>query len=132
MKDVLIDEVPKFLALIPSETMHAIQIENLFDATHSIVIPLKLNRVASSFKVRIPTGEEYEDQNILKIKLTTKAHHGICLALNIVIRSRVCLTTGDGLSALTLKRGDNHSSILSHCMLMMMQMLWMTTILPQC
>ena len=28
MNGVLINEVPKFLALIPSETMHAIQIEN--------------------------------------------------------------------------------------------------------
>ena len=40
---VLIDEVPKFLEPILSETMHAIQIENAFDATHPIIIPLKLN-----------------------------------------------------------------------------------------
>ena len=33
MNGVLIDEVAKFLAPIPSETMHAIQITNLFNAT---------------------------------------------------------------------------------------------------
>ena len=43
MSVVLINEVPKFLALIPSETTHAIQLENPFDATHPIIIPLKLN-----------------------------------------------------------------------------------------
>ena len=49
--------------------MHAIQLENPFDATHPINIPLKLNRVTSYFEVRTPTQEEYEDQNILKIEL---------------------------------------------------------------
>ena len=56
-----------------SETMHAIQMENPFDATHMIFIPLKLNGVASHFKVRKPTQEEYEDQNTLKIELTAEA-----------------------------------------------------------
>ena len=32
MNGALIDEVPKFLTLVPSETMHAIQLENPFDA----------------------------------------------------------------------------------------------------
>ena len=64
---VLINEVPKFPAPIPSETTHAIQIENPFYATHPIIIPLKLNGVTSYFDVRKPTWEEYEDQNILKI-----------------------------------------------------------------
>ena len=49
--------------------MHAIQIENSFDATQPNINPLKLNGVTSYFKVRTPTKEEYEDKNILKIKL---------------------------------------------------------------
>ena len=36
MNGMLIDEVPKFLAPIPSETMHAIQIEKPFGATHQL------------------------------------------------------------------------------------------------
>ena len=55
MNGVLIDEVPTFLAPVPSETMHAIQIENPFDATHPIIIPLKLSRVTVYFEVRKPT-----------------------------------------------------------------------------
>ena len=58
----LINEVPKFLTSVPSETMHAIQIENLFDATQT-----------SYFEVRKPTQEEYEVQNILKIELIVEA-----------------------------------------------------------
>ena len=45
MNGVLVDKVPKFLAPIPSETMHAIQIENPFDATYPIIICFKLNEV---------------------------------------------------------------------------------------
>ena len=41
MNGVLIDEVPKFLTPIPSETMHVMQIQSPFDATHPIIIPLK-------------------------------------------------------------------------------------------
>ena len=70
---VLINEVPKFLVPIPHEKMHAIQLENPFDATHPIIIPFQLNRVTSYFRVRMFTREECEEQNILKIKLTTEA-----------------------------------------------------------
>ena len=41
LNGVLINEVPKFLAPISSETTHAKQLENPFDATHPIIIPLK-------------------------------------------------------------------------------------------
>ena len=70
---LLIDEVSKFLALIPSVTMHAIQLENPFDGIHAIIISLKLNRVTKYFKVKTPTQKEYEDQNILKIGLIVEA-----------------------------------------------------------
>ena len=73
MNDVLIDEVLNFLAPIPSESMHATQIENPFDATHLIIIPLKSNGVSSYFEVRKPTQEECKSQNILKIELTVVA-----------------------------------------------------------
>ena len=70
---VLIDEAPKFLAPIPSETMNAIQIENPFDATHPLIIPFKLNGVTSYFEMTKPTQEDYEDQIILKIELRVEA-----------------------------------------------------------
>ena len=61
MNGVLIHEVLKFLAPIPKETTHAKQIVNPFDATHPIIIPLKVNRVNSQLDVRKPTQEEYGD-----------------------------------------------------------------------
>ena len=70
MNGVLINEVPKFLAPIPSETMHAIQLKNIFNATHPII---KLNEVTIYFEMRTPTWEGYEDQNILKIEFTVEA-----------------------------------------------------------
>ena len=73
MNGVLIDEVSKFLAPILSETMHATQLENIFDATHPIIIPLKLYRVTNFFEVRKLIREEYEEQNILKIELMVEA-----------------------------------------------------------
>ena len=46
-----------------------------------------------------------------------KLHHGSHQALNIIARNRVCLHTGDYLSALTLQQEDNYLSKLSHLML---------------
>ena len=51
INEVLINEVPKFLVLIPSAIMHTIQIMNPFDATHPIIIPLELAEVTSYFDV---------------------------------------------------------------------------------
>ena len=69
MNDSLIDEVPKFLELVPSETMQVIQIMIPFDTIHPIISPFKLTKGTSYFNVRKPTQEEFENQNILKIEL---------------------------------------------------------------
>ena len=66
---VLIDEVPKFLEPIPSETMHDIQIENPFE----LKLKESLVTFTSYFEVRKLTQEEYEDQDILEIELMAKA-----------------------------------------------------------
>ena len=73
MNGVLIDRVPKFLAPITSEIMHPMQLENVFDATQPNIIPLKLKGVTSYIKVRTPTQEEHENQNIIKIELMFEA-----------------------------------------------------------
>ena len=56
MNSVVIDEVPKFLTSVPSDTMHAIQIMSSFGAIHLIIIPLHLSRVASYFDVKKGSG----------------------------------------------------------------------------
>ena len=59
VNDVLIDRVVKFLASIPSKTMHVIQIKNPSSATHPLVLTLKLDGVTSYFDVRKSTQEVY-------------------------------------------------------------------------
>ena len=61
------------MTTFPSETTHAIQLENPFNTTHTIIISLKLHGVTSYFKVRKLTWEEYENQNIIKIELMVEA-----------------------------------------------------------
>ena len=73
MNGVLINKVPKFLAPVLSETVHTIQIENTFNAIHPIIFSFTVNGVTSYFDMRNPTWEEYEDQDILKIKLMAEA-----------------------------------------------------------
>ena len=73
MNGILIDEVPHLLTVIPSKTINAIHIEDPFDNTHPIMISLKLTRVTSHVDVRKLTHKEYEDQNIFKIELMSKA-----------------------------------------------------------
>ena len=53
MNSALINKVSKFFIPIPGKTMHAIQLEDPFDATYPVIIALRLNKVSSYFKVRV-------------------------------------------------------------------------------
>ena len=59
-----------------------------------------------------------------------KLYYGIHPAPSSVSKKKVLLTIGDSFSSLTLKKEDNYLSVLSLCMLMMLQMLWTMTTLP--
>ena len=72
LNGVQINEVPKFLTETPSETTHAIQLVNPFDATYPLIIPLKLSGATSYFIVYSPSITEYEDEEIPKIHLTVE------------------------------------------------------------
>jgi len=65
-----INELPKFLADLPTLETHAIQLSDPDDPTHPLLIPLKVHGVTSYFTAMKPTPEEYEDQNITHIELT--------------------------------------------------------------
>ena len=67
-----ISEVPKILADNPSETTHAIELVNPFDAAHPLSIPLQLSSVTSYFDVYYPSVTEYENDDIPKIYLTAE------------------------------------------------------------
>ena len=51
LNGVHIGEVPKILADRPSETSHAIQVIDPFDAAHELTIPLQKNSVTSYFNM---------------------------------------------------------------------------------
>ena len=72
LNGVGISEVPKFLAESPSETTHAIELVNPFDAAHLLIIPLQLSSVTSYFDMYFPSVAEYENEDIPKIHLTVE------------------------------------------------------------
>ena len=87
--------------------MYTIHISNPFDSTYLIIIFFYITRVTSYFHARKPTGEKYEDIDILE-NLQWMLHCGISVALSVVGCKRACLTTGDGLPSLTLQQEDNY------------------------
>ena len=66
---------------ILSEAIHAIQVDNPFNATHSIVIQSSLTKVTSYFAVGKPPSDEHDGLDIPKIDLQQKLHHGSCPTL---------------------------------------------------
>ena len=65
-----ISEVPQFLAENPSETNHAMELVDPYDAAHPFFILLQLSRVTSYFDVYSPSVTEYENDDVPKIHLT--------------------------------------------------------------
>ena len=79
---IVINEVPKFMALTPSETMNAIQIIN----------PLNHYAIMA-----------YKSFCIFKKELMVEAHCGILPLLRSANKGKVCSTTGDGLLSLLIQ-----------------------------
>ena len=121
MNSVLIDEIPKFLAT---------QIKNPFDATHQIIIPLKLTQVTSYFEVRAPTLDMYEDQNILKIELMAESPPWDPFSPDLSFQEQSMFNCRAQFVSPNDPARDNYLSTLSHFILMMLQILWMMTTMP--
>ena len=62
MNGVVINEVPRFLGSVFSETMHAIQVSNPFDAAHPVITSLQIIKAA-----------EYDHSGIIKVELMAEA-----------------------------------------------------------
>ena len=73
MNGVVIDEMPRFLALNPSENMHVIDVCHPFDANHLMIIPLSITIVTSYKDMKKLTQEVYKDTVIPEIYLTAEA-----------------------------------------------------------
>ena len=72
LNGVQISEVPKFLAETTSDTTHAIELVDLFDTAHPLIILLQLSGVTSFFDVYSPSVTEYKNHDIQKIHLTAE------------------------------------------------------------
>ena len=72
LNGVHINEVPKFLAESHIVTIPTLELTDPFDAAHSLIIPLQLSRVSSSFDQCSPNIAEYENEEIAKINLTAE------------------------------------------------------------
>ena len=72
LNGVQISEVSKFLAKNASETTHATELINPFDAIHPLIILLQLSGVTSYFDVYSSGVAEYEDKDIPKIHFTAE------------------------------------------------------------
>ena len=63
---------PKFLVESSSETTHAIELVDPFNAAKPLMILLQLHGMTSYFDVCSPSIAEYEDEDIPKIHLTSE------------------------------------------------------------
>ena len=72
LNGVYVSEVSKILAENPSETTHAKELVNPFDAAHPLIILLQLSRVTSVFDVYSPSKVEFEFDDIPNIHLTAE------------------------------------------------------------
>ena len=67
-----ISEVPKFLDENPSETIHAIELVNPFNAAAPLIILLQLRGVTSYFDAYSCSVAKYENDDIPKIHLSVE------------------------------------------------------------
>ena len=87
---VQINEVPKFLTETPSETTHAIELVDLFDAACLLIIPQKLSNVTSYFDVYSPSIIEYEEEHFQRFISLQKSHLGIHLQVSTQNKKLEC------------------------------------------
>ena len=69
--DVEINELPKFLAKNPDERTHAVVVDDPV-SNEPLIIPLEIKGVTSFFPTRKPTRQEYEEDSIPKINMTSE------------------------------------------------------------
>jgi hypothetical protein len=72
VNDVTVDEMPKFLALDPNETMHALTLTDPDDPSQLVTLPLQLWGVILLLNVRTLTVDQFNDQTIPRLHLTSE------------------------------------------------------------
>jgi len=72
VNDVIVNDVPKFLTLNPTDNMHAIVVQDPDDLAQHIWFPLNIRGITSYLMVRKPTLDKWESGDMLHIDMTAK------------------------------------------------------------
>jgi hypothetical protein len=72
VNDVIVNDVPKFLTLNPTDNTHAIVVNDPDDLERHICFPLNIQGVTSYLTVRKPTLAEWDSGDILHINMTAE------------------------------------------------------------
>jgi hypothetical protein len=72
VNDVLVDEMPKFLAQRPTDQTHALTLTDPDDPLRTIILPLELRGVTLLLYVRNVTPDEYHSGQFTQLHLTSE------------------------------------------------------------
>jgi hypothetical protein len=72
VNDVIVDKMPKFLAIKPTDQMHALTVPDPDDPSQTLTLPLALRGVTLLLHVRNVTTDDFYNDNIPRIDLTSE------------------------------------------------------------
>jgi hypothetical protein len=72
VNDVIVDEMPKFLASKPTDQMHALTVADPDDPSRTLTMPLSLKGVTSLLYVRNVTADDFYNTDTPRIDLTSE------------------------------------------------------------
>ena len=75
VNDVTVNDLPKFLAIDPTENTHALtfQVESPDDGpSRDVVLPLELRGITSLLTVSVPTADEFNSRKCTRLELTSE------------------------------------------------------------
>jgi hypothetical protein len=72
VNNVIVDETPKFLVIKPTDQTHALTVPDPDDPSQMLTLPLTLRGVTSLLHVRNVTADDFYNENIPRIDLTSE------------------------------------------------------------
>ncbi len=72
VNDVILDEPPKFLAIKPTDQTHALTVPDPDDPSQTLTLPLTLRGLTSLLHMRNVTADDFYNDNIPRIDLTSE------------------------------------------------------------
>jgi len=73
VNDLIIDEMPNFLAHDPTDHMHALTIRDPHNPAQTVIHPLALRGMTSLINVRAPTLNEWNSDAFTRLSLTSES-----------------------------------------------------------